>query len=385
MSSLAPESPGAANQLESPSAPPLIEALKVLLITRLLFFSLAYAATWLLATSQGPASEGVFEVWSQWDAEHIARVARYGYTDPATHSHATVFFPLVPLLIRGLSALGFSSLIAGLLISVLASWIALTYIFKLAEEDLGPGLGRRAALYMALFPTALFLIAPYSESVFLAGAIPAFYYARKSQWLKVAIPAAVAMGSRNGGIFLVIGLAAEYIRQRDFALQTLRRVALSLCIGVLPLILYGLYLWHVKGDFFFWVADYRSWGRTSSDPLSAISVSISMTSLADYPTNWMMAMRGEIFAVLAGFAVAAWTVAKREWGYFAFVASLLFVMITSTYYWSSPRLMLQLFPSVLFLVDFTRGKPGRHEYTLAVLASLATLGVIVYTHGGWFY
>ena len=355
------------------------------MLSRILFFGVAYGAVWLLAESTGPPEVGVFEIWSQWDAVHLARVSEYGYTDPSTHPHATVFFPLFPLLLSSLSFLGLSPLAAGLLISGVASLIALSYLYRLAEEDLGAGCGGRAIIYLAFFPTALFLVAPYTEALFLAGAIPAFYHARRSNWMRAALPAAVAMASRNTGIFLLLGLGFEFIRQRDFRRKAIGKAVFALAVGVLPLIAYGLYLLEVRGEFFYWVSDYRSWGRTTHNVLDTLATSYSMTISPGYPTNWMMAMRGEFVAAIAGVAIAGWAIARREWGYAAFAASLLLVLFTSPYLYSSPRSMLQLFPSVLFLADFSKEKPGWHDYIVASLASIAILGVITFTRGGWFY
>ena len=96
--------------------------------------------------------------------------------------------------------------------------------YRLAEEEIGRGAGlagphetngagRRASLYLLFFPTAVFLVAPYSESLFLAGAIPAFYYARRKRWIMAGMFAAVAMGARAAGIFLLFGLLVEFVRQ----------------------------------------------------------------------------------------------------------------------------------------------------------------------------
>ena len=128
----------------------------------------------------------------------VPRVAEFGYTDPNTDPHSTVFFPLLPLLLRALHTVGLSYLVAGVIISTAASIVAGAYLFQLAEDEMGEGSGRRALLYMLLFPTAVFLIAPYSEALFLAGAIAAFYYARSGRWLLVALPGAVAVGARGG-------------------------------------------------------------------------------------------------------------------------------------------------------------------------------------------
>ena len=52
---------------------------------------------------------------------------------------------------------------------------------RVAEERLGADGGRRAVLYLALFPTALFLQAVYSESLFLFLSLAAFVLAERGR------------------------------------------------------------------------------------------------------------------------------------------------------------------------------------------------------------
>jgi hypothetical protein len=48
-------------------------------------------------------------------------------------------------------------------------------------------------------------------------------------------------------------------------------------------------------------------------------------------------------------------------------------------------MLLTFFPAVLLLAAFTLRRPIRHELLLLVFPPLAVLGVVVFTHGSWFY
>jgi hypothetical protein len=345
----------------------------------------ALCASWLLSSGRGPRVEGFFAIWDRWDAALFVRVAIFGYTGPATDAHATAFFPLFPLLIRGASDLGLNPIGAGLLISAAASLVAFAFLFRLAEEEIGEGAGRRAVLYLALFPTAVFLIAPYSEALFLAGAIPAFYYARKAQWSLVALPAAVAMGARFAGVFLLMGLLVEFLRQRRFSFRNMRPVTLAFGAGVAPLLAYSYFLYRVKGDALYYFIDQRrGWGRQLTSPITAFRATWG-TWNSDQPTNWILAWRIEVVAAAVGVGFVLWALAKREWGYGTFMAALMASVLASSWYFSIPRMLLSLFPIPLFLAELSYRDSNRHEILLVVLAPLAVLGVIVYTRGAWFY
>lgn len=362
-------------------------SVRLALLARAAFFLTGIAASWMLLSDTGGAPEvGFQEMWRRWDAHHFLTIAEFGYTAPESDAHAAAFFPAFPLAVRPLLWLGLSPILAGLLVSTLASVVAGVYLFRLAEEELGTGAGRRALLYLTIFPTAVFLVAPYSEALFLAGAIAAFYYARRARWHLVGVPAAVAMGARAAGVFLLVGLVFEFLRQRELTFQRTASAVLSLLVGALPLLAFGAFLAQAMGDpLMFLVHQEEGWGRTFVGPVASFRNTWGTWDVGSYPTNWLLAWRIEIVAAFAGLAMTLWAIAKREWGYAAFMGSLLLVLVTSTWYYSIPRMLLSMFPIVLFLSEASGKRPHLHEWLLLAFAPLATLGVVVFTQGGWFY
>jgi Gpi18-like mannosyltransferase len=362
-------------------------AATILVATRVPLMLVAYGAAWFLATERGPLQEGFVHIWARWDALHFFSIAEHGYTGAGAEPHATAFFPGFPLALRLGMALGLSPVTAGLAVSALASWIAFAFLFELAELDVGSGAGRRAVLYLALFPTGVFLIAPYSEALFLAGAIPAFFYARRGRWALAGVPAAVAVATRAAGLFVLAGLVLEFFRQRDFSRPRLRGALAGLAAGTLPVIAYGAYLAAATGDALRFLTDQRlGWHReVPTSPVTSLLQTWNTWSNPEYPSNWILAWRLEIVAALLGLAVVVWAVVKREWGYAAYGGTLMATLLLSTWYFSIPRMLLSLFPAVVFLAGATQRSERGHELALAVLAPLATLGVVVFTRGAWFY
>ena len=355
--------------------------------TRIFFSLAAYAGSYLLSGDTfGLPARGFFDLWVQWDATRFLVTAEVGYEGPGSFANSYAFFPFFPLAVRALGAFGIPGPLAGLLISLVSSWVALTFLIKLAEADAGEDAGRRAALYLAVFPTAVFLIAPYSEALFLAGAIPAFYYARKARWHLVGLPAALAMGTRFAGVFLLLGLVAEALRQRDLSLRDALTAGLASLIGLLPLLGYCAFLAQVKGDPFYFVTDQRlGWGRTFVGPLAAFRNTIDRWDDPTQSTSFLIAYRIEVVAALVGIGIVLWALAKREWGYAVFMGSLLGVLLTSTEYFSIPRILLTFFPAFIFLAQATLTRPRLHEAYLITSTTVAALGVIVYTRGAWFF
>lgn len=358
----------------------------IVLVTRVVLLVVAYAAAWFLADTPGPPAADAASLWVHWDANIFLRIADFGYTDPAGDSHATAFFPLLPLLLAGLGALGVAPVIAGLLISLAASIVAATYLLRVVDEDEGRGVGRRAVLYLCLFPTAVFLVAPYSEALFLAGAIPAFYWARRGRWGRAALPAAIAMGARLAGIFLLLGLVGELLRAGDFRPRRMLAAAAALAGGAAPLVAFCAYLWAATGDPFHFVVDQKlGWGRELVGPVASFLNTVGATSGSRYPANWVFAWRLEVVAALLGIACTVWAAKRREWGYALYMGSLLGVLMVSTWYFSIPRMLLSLFPIPILLASAARRHEARHEVILVASGAAAVLGTIMFTQGAWFF
>jgi hypothetical protein len=70
----------------------------------------------------------------------------------------------------------------GLLVSVAAFFAALVYLYAFARETLGEDEARFTLWLIAAYPFALFFGAVYTESLFLLGAVAAFYHFTKGQY-----------------------------------------------------------------------------------------------------------------------------------------------------------------------------------------------------------
>ena len=163
---------------------------------------------------EGPVKNALWGVWLRWDTLWYVRYARDGLL-PASHPDYRPFWPLYPWLMRCLSpVLRGDHLKAGLLVSNAALIAAAVLFHKLAEMECDDQVARRGTWYMMLFPAALFLFAAYSESLFLALSLAAFYAARRGRWVWAGVWGGVAAMSRVSGAFLVPAMGVEYLRQR---------------------------------------------------------------------------------------------------------------------------------------------------------------------------
>ena len=194
------------------------EIKKVLVIFftwKILLTAFAYIAAAKLPTSppsisHPPAEIGNFlSIWFYWDAKWFYTIATHGYT---FNQDLVVFFPLLPLVTRIFSTLFQIDLaFVGLLLNSIFGLIAVIFIYKLARLDFSEKTALRSVIYFLLFPTAIFLLAFYSESLFLALAVPSLYYARKGSFLKATAFAIFASATRFAGVLLVLPIMIEYL------------------------------------------------------------------------------------------------------------------------------------------------------------------------------
>jgi hypothetical protein len=122
-----------------------------------------------------------------------------------------------------------------------------------------------AALWLiAAFPFALFFGAFYTESLYLAAAIGAFYHVRMRQYGRAALWGLVIGLTRPNGFFICLPLALmiatarpEDGRGRRIEPAALAAIAMPL-VGVL---LYSLFIARLTGNPLAWAAGHAAWGR----------------------------------------------------------------------------------------------------------------------------
>ena len=182
------------------------------------------------ATQPSEGWHHVFTAWERHDALWFLRIASEGYrVDDAS----AAFFPLYPLLSRWVATpLGESWLLGAYLVSNLALVAGLTVLYRLTALEFSDSFARRTVLYLAVFPTSLFLFAPYTESLFLALSVGCLYAARRSSWLLAGYLGAMASLTRSTGLLLVLPLAVEALLQLRSSRAPRRRRLLSLGAGL---------------------------------------------------------------------------------------------------------------------------------------------------------
>jgi Gpi18-like mannosyltransferase len=192
----------------TPSGRVWLDAAQIWLYTRIAFLLLTYLVPTLLVSSSHLSSyNAALHKWVIQDGAFYQGIAQNGYTAP----WQTNFWPLFPLLGHILGPVfGGDYGLSLLVVSNLAFFGALVALRRLAERELGAEAAFRTVLYLAVFPTALYTFAPYTESLFLCLAIISFALIRDHRWWLAGLVGGLSALTRSSGVLLLAPFAIEF-------------------------------------------------------------------------------------------------------------------------------------------------------------------------------
>jgi hypothetical protein len=212
-------------------------------------------------------------VWQRGDTLWYTKIAMRGY---AQGDGSTVFFPLYPILTRLVGkVLSGNYLLGGIIVSNVAYFLALVYLYKLARLEFDSQVAVRTVVCLSVFPTALFLLGVYTEAPFLLFAISAFYYARKGNWLAASAMGLLAALTKQLGLLLLLPLLYEYLAEREFAIRSIRRDVLLLALIPLGTLAFLLFRHFYIGEPFLTETYRVRWAVNASWPWNNIADSLA--------------------------------------------------------------------------------------------------------------
>jgi hypothetical protein len=320
------------------------------------------------APAATPGWHNAIDATERQDAVWYLRLADDGWSgDDAS----AAFFPLYPLTVRAVAwVLPGDTLLAALLVSNLAFIGALLALFALTTEAFGDRVARRAIVVAAIFPTAFFFLAPYTESLFLLLSILTFRAARHDRWGHVAVWGALAALTRSVGLVLIPALLVEAFTSRSGRAGGHRavagRVAGAAAIVVGPLSWFAW--WGVAhGRWLAPVDAQRLWGRELQPPW--VSLAHAVESAWSFRSYWLLDLVLVSIAI-AGLALAVPALRASETTYG--VLGLLVPLFDP--FWdrpllSAPRFAVVVFPAIWGLAGVGLGRSVPRALVTAVLAA----------------
>jgi hypothetical protein len=296
----------------------------------------------------------IVDPFRNWDGLWYRLIAIEGYD---LHSAQAAFWPLFPWAMRTLADLtGMSVDVAGYLIANISFFVALILLYKLVSLDFDERVARVTVWAIALFPTAFFFSAIYTESPFLMLLVGSLYAARRGNWWVAGIAGALAALTRSYGMFLVAPLGLLFIQERGFYLRRWIPTALA---PAMPLLGPGIFSWYLDNldrewaDKWLWKDVQEQWNRFSAMPWETMRYAFSQSPEgakirvrdgADW--SWLRTLREDF----------TWTtIASQEWrdhvansDTLELVCTLLFIGLALIGLWKLPLYMsVYLLPGLI--------------------------------------
>jgi hypothetical protein len=267
--------------------------------------------------------------------------------------------------------------LAGVVVSFLAGCVAAVLLWHLGARATGSaGGGRTAVLLLAVAPYGIFLSAVYTEALFLALALGAWWAGLHRRWWVAGLLAGLATGVRINGLFLAAGLAVMYLLQlRADGRRWPRPDALALLAPAVAVLAYFAYLHALTGSWNAWrEAEEKGWARETALPWVGLAEGWRSIQAAGAP-DLVLSRWADLLVTLFGIVLVVVLLALRRWAEAAFVLPNVLVLVCSTTLISAPRYALVWFPAYLLLAQWA--EPPRAWVRPAVLvACLPLLGVV---------
>jgi hypothetical protein len=275
-------------------------AVGVVLVMRVALGIVAALANLLpkqLATATGVSTNPLIGVWQRDDALIFAQVA-HGYS--SAYPAGAAFLPGYPAAEALAGFLTGSVVLGGLLVSTVCTVAALVMLFHLVEDKLGIRIARRTVVLFAVGPTAFFLIAPFSESLFLVEVLGCFTLISRGRLGCASIAAVAAILTRDQGCLLAFPLLIAGWEQFRVTPSVRMAVTTALRIGAAPMTaLAGIVVaWRLIFNGWWPMVGEAGWGTKLVDPVSGFVSGVQ---------TWLGSGHPEMFFNVASVVVLAGT------------------------------------------------------------------------------
>ena len=354
---------------------------------------------------------------ARWDTGWYLGIAIDGYwVAPRTGQQQNIaFFPMYPALMRVGGALigarapsdapgsaGYAeanvrraerTLIAGWVISLAATFLALWYLWHFARETLGGDGPAGAVLFISAFPFAFFLGTAYTEGLYLLGTVATMYHFRRRELVKAGAWGLILGLSRPNGCLLSVPLAMM-AAQASFLPRTLAAGDPAHRSGVLPfgkmiaaaampgvgMVLFSTWLWTITGVPLAWMQAHKEWGRTYRSVGTLLGDRVE--TIAEYGIyEYSRSQPVEVLYVLSLVlcALTLWPVIRRLGAaYGALVLITVVPPLLAGGFLSMGRITSTIFPVFVYLGWRV---PARHrgEVAMACIALQAMLAAMFFT------
>ncbi len=328
-------------------------------------------ATYTITLAPDAPLYNLLAPWHRYDTLWYTKNALQGYLadDPGI-----AFLPLYSILIRLVVVFcNGNYVLAALLVSNVCCLLVFVLFYQLIMiEWKDRGLARRALICLVAFPTSYYLLAGYSESLFLALVIGAFVLALRQQWVWVGLLAFLIALTRLQGFVVALPLTClAYVRFRPTHIRgwlIRSTIILGAAAGI------GLYFGYLNLHHLslatVYTTEWKSWMNWPWSSVQTYLVRLFNSQTFGYENNNALALI--VFALLTLYVLL-----RLPRAYALYTVSTLVIFLMRYYETSQlesmTRYVLQLFPCFIAAGMLLRRRVVLIGYTSLALAAQVIL------------
>lgn len=274
---------------------------------------------------------------ANFDGAHYQNISRWGYIS----NFQTAFFPLYPLATHTLGLITSNNLISGLLISLIASFIAANLFYRLTKST-------KALLALLTFPLSFFLLANYTESLFLTLSLFCWLLFSQRKYFWSGVVGFFCALTRFYGLLLFPVLLLEFIinlKAKDRLNPKAYLPALSLLLIPLGLLTYMYYLGINFNDPILFIHSLGLWNKATVTlpPQTVYRYFKILTTVSPRIVQYWIALL-ELSALILGLSASVVLYLKKQYSYSLYLFLGAIIPSFNGTLQSNARYLLVLFP-----------------------------------------
>lgn len=327
--------------------------------------------------------------WARWDTAHYVAVAFFGYgaEESPSHDGGLGFFPLYPMLMKGLAwpipgAITEAQLaVAAVLISNVALLVAAPLFAHVVARRTSDNVARTATLLLCISPFSYFFSAGYSESLFLLTIVSSLWFADRDQWWGAAIASALATSVRLVGLALPPALLLLAWHRR----RSLRDLVTVAVVAPLGVVIWFATIWYRFGNVFAYFTAQENWGGWQEHVWFYVELFLTgpRTTLLGDPRHLVIVLNVVLWAIWL--ATLPWVWQRLDPG-IALLTTLLVVVQGVMTWVSLGRYLLPAigaFIAFAWLLERPSWRGGPRDLVIAACTVAVTFLTVLFSHGFW--
>ena len=326
--------------------------------------------------------------FAELDTGNYMDIARFWYSPTAGEERRLVFYPLFPLLTRGLWMLGLDVYQAGTFIALLFFPTSNCLLYRLLCLDYPEKQARGVLKYTLFLPAAFFFVLPMSECCFFFCSLLSMYLARRRAWLPAGFVGALAAFSRSLGVLVFAPLLFEAVAAWIREPKKPGKHALSVaCCFLVPMgtLAYLWINWHYYGDpFKFMEMEDQYWSQRMGLFFQTVAYQTD-NALADIQTPYYTSSLGiwipNVLCIMGSLLLLAHSAGKLRASYSLWFIVYFFFAVAPSFLISGPRYLVAAVPLYPALAEL--GKRKRLATAAAILCAAGELAYLWAFLQGW--